>query len=147
MHRQNDTELWCNGNTTDSGPVILGSNPGSSTNPTDSRWGFRFYCSFVRVSMSQLLVVWCILLFFLSLHPIMLHYKTFQKQPEAPWVVMLHGAGGSSEVWYRQVGDFARHFNLLPLSAFNSPCSYMAVYTSMRRASSIGHSTPFVSPC
>ena len=24
-------ELWCNGNTTDSGPVILGSNPGSST--------------------------------------------------------------------------------------------------------------------
>ena len=23
--------LWCNGNTTDSGPVILGSNPGSPT--------------------------------------------------------------------------------------------------------------------
>lgn len=43
----------------------------------------------------------------------MLHYKTFQKHTDAPWVVMLHGAGGSSEVWYRQVGDFARHFNLL----------------------------------
>ena len=25
--------LWCNGNTTDSGPVIPGSNPGSPTNP------------------------------------------------------------------------------------------------------------------
>ena len=24
--------LWCNGNTTDSGPVIPGSNPGSPTN-------------------------------------------------------------------------------------------------------------------
>lgn len=26
---------------------------------------------------------------------------------------MVHGAGGSIEVWYRQVEDFARHFNLL----------------------------------
>ena len=26
---------------------------------------------------------------------------------------MVHGAGGSMEVWYRQVADFARHFNLL----------------------------------
>lgn len=24
-------ELWCNGNTTDSDPVVLGSNPGNST--------------------------------------------------------------------------------------------------------------------
>ena len=29
LHRQNNNGLWCNGNTTDSGPVILGSNPGS----------------------------------------------------------------------------------------------------------------------
>ena len=28
---ERDIELWCNGNTTDSGPVIPGSNPGSST--------------------------------------------------------------------------------------------------------------------
>ena len=27
----NIIELWCNGNTTDSGPVIPGSNPGNST--------------------------------------------------------------------------------------------------------------------
>ena len=26
---------------------------------------------------------------------------------------MLHGAGGSIEVWFRQVPDFARYFNLL----------------------------------
>lgn len=26
---------------------------------------------------------------------------------------MIHGAGGSIEVWYRQVADYARHFNLL----------------------------------
>jgi hypothetical protein len=30
LQRQNKNNgLWCNGNTTDSGPVILGSNPGS----------------------------------------------------------------------------------------------------------------------
>ena len=27
----NIIELWCNGNTTDSGPVVPGSNPGNST--------------------------------------------------------------------------------------------------------------------
>ncbi len=41
MHRQTTTnvliELWCNGNTTDSGPVILGSNPGSSTTAAAER--------------------------------------------------------------------------------------------------------------
>ena len=43
----------------------------------------------------------------------MLHYKTIGNNPDNSWVVMLHGAGGSIEVWFRQVPDFARHFNLL----------------------------------
>ena len=43
----------------------------------------------------------------------MLHYKTIGNNPNNSWVVMLHGAGGSIEVWFRQVPDFARHFNLL----------------------------------
>ena len=42
LHHQNVIELWCNGNTTDSGPVILGSNPGSSTKPLLFRSGFLF---------------------------------------------------------------------------------------------------------
>ncbi len=43
----------------------------------------------------------------------MLHYKTIVNEKFDSWVVMIHGAGGSIEVWYRQVSDFARHFNLL----------------------------------
>ena len=43
----------------------------------------------------------------------MLNYKTIKNSPDARWVVMVHGAGGSIEVWFRQVPDFARHFNLL----------------------------------
>ncbi len=35
--------LWCNGNTTDSGPVILGSNPGSPTQKDD--FSVVFFCA------------------------------------------------------------------------------------------------------
>ena len=42
LHHQNVIELWCNGNTTDSGPVILGSNPGSSTRKTAPKSGAVF---------------------------------------------------------------------------------------------------------
>ena len=43
----------------------------------------------------------------------MLNYKVIANDPSNSWVVMVHGAGGSIEVWFRQVPDFARHFNLL----------------------------------
>lgn len=43
----------------------------------------------------------------------MLHYKTIVNNQSDNWVVLIHGAGGSIEVWYRQVPDYARHFNLL----------------------------------
>lgn len=43
----------------------------------------------------------------------MLHYKTYVNEHIDKWVVMVHGAGGSIEVWFRQVSDFAKHFNLL----------------------------------
>lgn len=43
----------------------------------------------------------------------MLHYKLFKKHENGAWIVLLHGAGGSSEVWYRQVSAYSQHFNLL----------------------------------
>ena len=43
----------------------------------------------------------------------MLHYRTIVNELSDRWIVMIHGAGGSIEVWYRQVSDFARHFNIL----------------------------------
>ena len=43
----------------------------------------------------------------------MLHYKTIENSQFDRWGVMIHGAGGSIEVWFRQVADYARHFNLL----------------------------------
>lgn len=43
----------------------------------------------------------------------MLHYKTHVIAEDAPWVVFVHGAGGSSSIWFMQIKEFVRHFNVL----------------------------------
>jgi pimeloyl-ACP methyl ester carboxylesterase len=43
----------------------------------------------------------------------MLRYKTYGARPESEWVVFVHGAGGSSSIWYKQIRDFREHFNVL----------------------------------
>lgn len=45
----------------------------------------------------------------------MLYYKEYTHSPEKDWVVFVHGAGGSSTIWYRQIRDFKKHFNVLLL--------------------------------
>lgn len=43
----------------------------------------------------------------------MLYHKTYNHPTSQVWVVFVHGAGGSSNVWYKQVKDFRTHFNVL----------------------------------
>ncbi|NJB82275.1 alpha/beta fold hydrolase [Wenyingzhuangia aestuarii] len=44
----------------------------------------------------------------------MLHYKTYHhKDIEKPWVTFVHGAGGSSSIWFSQIRSFKKEFNLL----------------------------------
>jgi pimeloyl-ACP methyl ester carboxylesterase len=44
----------------------------------------------------------------------MLHYKTYlHHNPKAAWVVFVHGAGGSSSIWYLQIKEFMQHCNVL----------------------------------
>lgn len=43
----------------------------------------------------------------------MLHYKTYEKGNRDDWVVFIHGAGGSSSIWFKQVKEFQKHFNVL----------------------------------
>ena len=50
LHPQNRIGVWCNGNTTDSGPVILGSSPSTPTKKTAkslvvSAWRFSYFLS------------------------------------------------------------------------------------------------------
>lgn len=43
----------------------------------------------------------------------MLHYTTYLNQPQRPWVTFVHGAGGSSNIWSKQIRFFQEHFNVL----------------------------------
>jgi pimeloyl-ACP methyl ester carboxylesterase len=43
----------------------------------------------------------------------MLYYKEFKSSDERDWVVFVHGAGGSSSIWFSQLRDFKKHFNVL----------------------------------
>lgn len=42
-----------------------------------------------------------------------LHHRTYERGPEHDWVVFVHGAGGSSSIWFKQVRAYAEHFNVL----------------------------------
>ena len=43
----------------------------------------------------------------------MLYHKVYPHKENDEWVVFIHGAGGSSVVWYKQIQQYASHFNLL----------------------------------
>lgn len=43
----------------------------------------------------------------------MLHYTTYIKDSNAKWVTFIHGAGGSSSIWFRQIKAFKGLFNVL----------------------------------
>jgi pimeloyl-ACP methyl ester carboxylesterase len=43
----------------------------------------------------------------------MLYHKTYLLSTKADWVVFVHGAGGSSAVWFKQLKAFRTHFNVL----------------------------------
>jgi pimeloyl-ACP methyl ester carboxylesterase len=45
----------------------------------------------------------------------MLHYSRYKHQASSEWVTFVHGAGGSSSIWYKQFRDYAKHYNVLLL--------------------------------
>lgn len=45
----------------------------------------------------------------------MLNYYTYLHEDSKEWVTFVHGAGGSSSIWYKQLRDFKKKFNVLIL--------------------------------
>jgi len=43
----------------------------------------------------------------------MLGYRTYILDESTDWVVFVHGAGGNSSIWFRQLRAFREHFNVL----------------------------------
>ncbi|SFC97334.1 Pimeloyl-ACP methyl ester carboxylesterase [Flexibacter flexilis DSM 6793] len=45
----------------------------------------------------------------------MLYFKKFELNATAPWVVFVHGAGGNSSIWFKQLKDYKQNFNVMLL--------------------------------
>lgn len=45
----------------------------------------------------------------------MIHYNTYSHPSSKKWVTFVHGAGGSSSIWFKQLREFRKHFNILLL--------------------------------
>lgn len=43
----------------------------------------------------------------------MLSYSVYRNENSKKWVTFVHGAGGSSSIWFRQIRSFKEHFNIL----------------------------------
>ena len=43
----------------------------------------------------------------------MLNYGIYRNKESQQWVTFIHGAGGSSTIWFKQIKAFSRFFNLL----------------------------------
>ncbi|WP_078549462.1 alpha/beta fold hydrolase [Litchfieldia alkalitelluris] len=43
----------------------------------------------------------------------MLYFKTYESSKSLEWTVFIHGAGGSSAIWFKQIKEFKQHFNVL----------------------------------
>jgi pimeloyl-ACP methyl ester carboxylesterase len=41
------------------------------------------------------------------------HYYEIYGEDNQEWLILLHGAGGSTKMWYKQIKEFAEHFKVL----------------------------------
>jgi pimeloyl-ACP methyl ester carboxylesterase len=44
---------------------------------------------------------------------ILLHHKAIPHPTSKEWVIFIHGMGGSSSIWFKQIREFRKHFNLM----------------------------------
>ncbi len=45
----------------------------------------------------------------------MISYTIYNNETTQEWVTFVHGAGGSSSIWFKQIREFQKHFNVLLL--------------------------------
>ncbi len=45
----------------------------------------------------------------------MIHYEKLIHKNSNDWVTFIHGAGGSSSIWFKQVDTFKKYFNVILL--------------------------------
>jgi pimeloyl-ACP methyl ester carboxylesterase len=63
----------------------------------------------------------------------MLHYTTYLHPTSAEWITFVHGAGGSSSIWYKQIRDFKKEFNVLLLDLRGHGKSKKPLYSHLKQ--------------
>lgn len=63
----------------------------------------------------------------------MLHYSTFLHADSTEWVTFVHGAGGSSAIWYKQLRDFSKSYNVLLVDLRGHGRSKKAEYEHLKK--------------
>lgn len=63
----------------------------------------------------------------------MLHYTTIEHSPDADWVTFVHGAGGSSSIWFKQIRHFRQHFNVLLVDLRGHGKSKRPIYEKLKQ--------------
>jgi len=52
---------------------------------------------------------------FTKFNAILLAHTVYKNEESTEWVTFVHGAGGSSTLWFKQLREFRKHFNILLL--------------------------------
>ncbi|MFS0784502.1 alpha/beta fold hydrolase [Bacillus sp. 1P06AnD] len=43
----------------------------------------------------------------------LLYYRIYHLDEQKPWVTLVHGAGGNSAIWFKQLKEYKKYFNVL----------------------------------
>ena len=63
----------------------------------------------------------------------MLNYALYKNENSKQWVTFIHGAGGSSSIWFKQIRDFKKHYNVLLLDLRGHGGSKKQIKTSFQK--------------
>lgn len=63
----------------------------------------------------------------------MLHYSILENKDTREWVTFIHGAGGSSSIWYKQLRAYKKAFNVLLIDLRGHGKSKKDIYTQLKK--------------
>ena len=52
---------------------------------------------------------------FVKIYKNLISYTVYKHETSESWVTFVHGAGGSSSIWFKQIREFQKNFNVLLL--------------------------------
>lgn len=63
----------------------------------------------------------------------MIAYTLYKNEASSQWVTFVHGAGGSSSIWFKQIREFQKHFNVLLLDLRGHGDSNSQIKTALKQ--------------